>query len=184
MPIKCCKKLIATCLFACIALASQAQQRFFNLTREQVKIDSLLPHFGYGIALGEHFEDSTYSASILYPEFIDMSPSDVEKYMNISGEPLPEMPEIEQMVMKSRGKGTFSVRFQPLVYREGRHQILVSFMLKIESKAKDKALKSPKKAGSTGRYAENSVLANVSLINFVKTERSEPFSLFLIIMFK
>jgi len=160
MPIKCCKKLIATCLFACIGLASQAQQRFFNLTREQVKIDSLLPHFGYGIALGEHFEDSTYSASILYPEFIDMSPSDVEKYMKISGEPLPEMPKIEQLVMKSRGKGTFSVRFQPLVYREGRHQILVSFMLKIESKAKDKALKSPKKAGSTGRYAENSVLAN------------------------
>ncbi|MBR6015776.1 MAG: Por secretion system protein, partial [Prevotella sp.] len=159
MQIKCCKKLVAIVLFCCLALSSQAQQRFFNLTREQVKIDSILPHFGYGVALGEQFEDSTYSASILYPEFIDMSPTDIANYLKISGEPLPEMPEIEQSVMTSRGKGTFTVRFLPLVYREGRYQILVSFMLKIEAKAKKKARKSPQKAGSTSRYAENSVLA-------------------------
>lgn len=159
MQIKCCKKLVASVLFCCLALSSQAQQRFFNLTREQVKIDSILPHFGYGFALGEQFEDSTYSASILYPEFIDMSPTDIANYLKISGEPLPEMPEIEQSVMTSRGKGTFTVRFLPLVFREGRYQILVSFMLKIEAKAKKKARKSPQKAGSTSRYAENSVLA-------------------------
>ena len=159
MQIKCCKKLVAIVLFCCPALSSQAQQRFFNLTREQVKIDSILPHFGHGIALGEQFEDSIYSASILYPEFIDMSPTDIANYLKISGEPLPEMPEIEQSVMTSRGKGTFTVRFLPLVFREGRYQILVSFMLKIEAKAKKKAQKSPTKAGKTGRYAENSVLA-------------------------
>ena len=152
-------KYVATWLFCCLATLAQAQQ-FFNLTREQVEIDSLLPRFGHGIALGEHFEDSLYSVSILYPEFIDMSATDVAKYMRLSGEALPEMPEVEQVVLKSRGKGFLSVRFLPFVYREGRYQTLVSFMLRIESKAKNKTLKKLKKAESTGRYAEHSVLAS------------------------
>ena len=152
-------KYVVTWLFCCLSALVQAQQ-FFNLTSEQVKIDSLLPHFGHGIPLGEHFTDSVYTVSICYPEFIDMSATDVANYMKLSGEPLPELPEVEQVMLTDRGKGFLSMRFLPFVYREGRYQTLVSFMLKIEAKAKNKARKSPQKAGSTGRYAANSVLAN------------------------
>ena len=42
-----------------MSLTTQAQ-RFFNLTAEQVRIDSLLPVFTHHVALGQHYADSTY----------------------------------------------------------------------------------------------------------------------------
>ena len=33
-------------------------QRFFNLTSEEVRIDSVLPHFTYSIPLGDNYRDS------------------------------------------------------------------------------------------------------------------------------
>ena len=43
-----------------LAISAQAQkQRFFNLTVEDVTIDSLLPHFTYAIPIGENYADST-----------------------------------------------------------------------------------------------------------------------------
>ena len=54
-------------------------QRFFNLTAQEVKIDSVLPVFNYAYELGYGFKDSTYSVTIDYPEFITMSHADVER---------------------------------------------------------------------------------------------------------
>ncbi|MBR1469322.1 MAG: type IX secretion system sortase PorU [Prevotella sp.] len=153
-------KYVVTWLFCCIATLSHAQQ-FFNLTAEQVKIDTLMPRFGHSIPLGENFEDSTYTVEICYPEFIDMSAADIANYMKLSGEPLAELPKIEQNVLTSRREGFLSIQFVPFVFREGRYQTLVSFMLKVTSapkKQKNAPLRT-KKAPQEGRYAENSVLA-------------------------
>ena len=67
-----------------------------------------------------------------------------------------------------RRKGTLEVALCPLVYREGRYRLLVSFMLKVEAKAK-KAVKRRQPVtmrvngaadgGAASRYAANSVLA-------------------------
>ena len=53
-------------LMGCMRLSAQ-QQRFFNLTVEDVKIDSVLPHFHYAIAVGEQYADSVYELEIRYP---------------------------------------------------------------------------------------------------------------------
>ena len=73
-------------------------QEFFNLTAQQVRIDSLLPVFTWQKSLGTNYADSVYKVSIEYPEFIDMHESDIRRYLKISGQPLPEMPVVSQTV--------------------------------------------------------------------------------------
>ena len=62
-------------LMGCMRLSAQ-QQRFFNLTVEDVTIDSVLPHFHYAIPVGEQYADSVYELEIRYPEFMDMGKTD------------------------------------------------------------------------------------------------------------
>ena len=141
-------------LLACCLMANA--QRFFNLTAEEVEIDSLLPVFTYAYPVGSHYADSVYSVSIAYPEFITMSEDDVKRYQQISGAPLKAMPDVGQRMTVSRKKGTLYVSFVPLVYRNGQYQKLVSFMLDIKSRSL--VNRRSRRADVTERYAENSVL--------------------------
>ena len=119
-------------LLLCLCATTSWSQRFFNLTYDDVKIDSVLPHFGYSVSLGENYQDSVYDVQILYPEFIDATSIDVVRYKSLRSVgvkecgsvdnslvdgTLPELPQIEQTVMTSRGKGFLSIGFCPLVYR-------------------------------------------------------------------
>ena len=106
-------------------------QEFFNLTAQEVKIDSVLPLFTYTKELGAGYADSTYTVTIEYPEFIDMSETDVARLRKITDRELPAMPEIQQYIGVSRKRGTLYAAFTPLVYRDGKYQKLVSFMLKV-----------------------------------------------------
>ena len=73
-----------------LATLTASAQRFFNLTADEVRIDSLLPMFTHKLPLGSNYADSTYTISIQYPEFIPMSKADVERYHHITSAPLPE----------------------------------------------------------------------------------------------
>ena len=141
-------------LLACCLMANA--QRFFNLTAQEVEIDSLLPVFTYAYPVGTHYADSTYSVSIAYPEFSPMSEDDVKRYQKISGEPLKAIPDVEQRMTVARKKGTLYISFVPLVYRNGQYQKLVSFMLDI--KGRSLVSRKGRRAEATERYAENSVL--------------------------
>ena len=140
-------------LWACSLTMSA--QRFFNLTAQEVGIDSLLPQFTYVYPVGKHYADSVYSVSIEYPEFIPMSEADVQRYHALSSKPLQEMPDINQLMAVSRKEGQLYISFVPLVYREGQYQKLVSFMLDIKSKS---AGSKHRAASTEERYAESSVL--------------------------
>ena len=59
-------------------------QRFFNLASSQVEVDSVLPEFTYAIPLYDNYDDSLYNVSILYPEFIDMTRTDIANYERLS----------------------------------------------------------------------------------------------------
>ena len=120
-------------------------QEYYNLTAQEVKIDSLLPVFTYARPLGQHYADSTYTVSIEYPEFMTMSADDVRRYEKISGAPLPALPEITQQISVSRKQATLEVSFVPLVWREGKYQKLVSFQLKVQATAKN-GLRAPRLA--------------------------------------
>ena len=134
---------------------------FFNLTEQEVRIDTLFPAFQYSHPLGEHYADSTYTVEITYPEFITMSSADVKRYKQLSGRPLGEMPEISQSLSVSRKQGTLHVGFVPLVYRDGKYQKLVSFKLEVKGVCRAKGAKRTKRA-TTERYASKSVLATGS----------------------
>ena len=150
-------------LAACCTLS--ASQRFFNLTYDQVKIDSALPRVTYSLPLGLDYRDSIYKVSILYPDFVEMPQSDIEQYNKISGEPLPELPLINQFVAINSKQPNLVVSFSPIVFRDGRYRILASYMLKVESSAinKTKAKSSVAITRATvpsSRYVTSSVLSS------------------------
>ena len=138
-------------------------QRFFNLTYDQVRVDSILPHFGYAIPLTGNYQDSIYTVSIVYPEFAEMTRADIANYNANWGKQLPEMPLLDQRVVLDRKQAILNIGFCPLVFRNNRYQMLVGFMLKVEAKAlkrtQRKALAVTRATPKAGRYADNSVLA-------------------------
>ena len=138
-----------------VAVASA--QRFYNLTADEVKIDSLLPYVSYSWPLGENYADSVYEVSIAYPEFLDMDEANVKRYQNITTEVPPELPQVQQYVGVSRKKGTLYAQFTPIVFREGKYQKLVSFQLNVSSYP---IALSRRSASSDNRYTAHSVLAS------------------------
>lgn len=153
--------LLFTLFSLCVVEAAARTQRFFNLTADEVKIDSVLPFFSCPVPLYGAWEDSVYTAVIEYPEFIEMGAADVARYERISGEPLPELPTVKANVVVERRRGRLEVSFVPLVMRGGKYMKLVSFMIDVKSSPMPRAKVAARaaKAASRGdRYAAHSVL--------------------------
>ena len=147
-----------------LVVTASAQTRFFNLTADEVRIDSVLPYFSYRHWLGANYNDSTYTVQIDYPEFIDMSLSDIEKYKLISTEVPGMLPELETHVAVERKQGVLETGFTPIVFRGGKYQKLVSFMLRITSVPKSsvsraKSASPHRQSPAAQRYTETSVLS-------------------------
>lgn len=151
-------------LFAALVWCSghAAAQSFFDLTAEQVKIDTLLPRFAYSHKIGCNYRDSIYDVTIEYPEFVDMTEADVRRYKAITSDSLPAMPVVTSKIGVERKQGSLDVSFIPLVFRDGKYQKLVSFKLNIVAKAANTAMKRATSrasvASAASRYAEHSVL--------------------------
>ena len=144
------------------SLSTKAQTMFFNLTAEEVKIDTVAPVFTHSFDLGEAYNDSTYTVTIEYPEFIDMSKEDIARLEKIGCTALSALPTAESRIVVERKKGKLEVFFTPLVVRDGKYQKLVSFMLRIKAKAKSKSIRRSNALAASNkqeRYASNSVLA-------------------------
>lgn len=137
-------------------------QRFYNLTADEVRVDSVLPRFSCSIPLQGMVSDSVYSVRILYPEYEEMTPYSRRKLRAITEEPLPETPVVETHVVMDRKKASLEVLFMPLVRHEGKDQMLVSFMLQVEAKPALAAQKLRSPRTKADRYAEHSVLASGS----------------------
>ena len=155
-------RLAGILAFLSLCLTASAQ-RFFNLTYDETSVDSVLPRFTYSIPLAEDYRDSIYTSSILYPEFVDMTALDVQHYRELSTDSLPALPHITQRMVMDRGRGMLNVQFCPLVYRDGKYQILVSFMLRVDARAAGRtARRAARRAlmGVGSRYAAHSVLAS------------------------
>ena len=160
------KRYITGVILSVLAFAANAQQRFFNLTADEVRIDSVLPVFAHSFPLCGNYADSTYAVDIVYPEFITMSDADIRKYKKISNRELPTIPDIQTQTVVERKKGSLEVFFVPLVKRDGKYQKLVSFMLEVVAKGKHREARSKmlgakaKVQGVSERYAAHSVLTS------------------------
>ena len=155
-------RLAGILAFLSLCLTASAQ-RFFNLTYDETSVDSVLPRFTYSIPLTEDYRDSIYTSSILYPEFVDMTALDVQHYRELSSDSLLALPRISQQIVMDRGRGMLNIHFCPLVYRDGKYQFLVSFMLRVDAKAVNRtARRAARRAPGAGgsRYAAHSVLAS------------------------
>ena len=151
-------------LFLLLALPMQAQ-KFYNLTAEEVRVDSVLPRFVYSKPLPDNYQDSIYTATVKYAEYVDMTVADIANYNRISGAALPSQVAVETNVSLCRKKGTLVVTFCPLVFRNNKYQILVSFMLDIKAQPISRSMakaRAKSRASSTenSEYAAHSVLAS------------------------
>lgn len=156
------KRLFITLTLLCLGLTATAQ-RFFNLTSDEVTVDTVLPRFTYSVPLTGAFQDSVYASTILYPEFIDMTPTDLANYRRLSTDSLPTLPTITQQLVLSRKAGELNVSFCPLVWRDGHYQILVSFMLRVDSRPLSRSARRQaaltRATAKASRYVDHSVLA-------------------------
>lgn len=150
---------IRAILFAIIAFvaAKGSAQEFFNLTADEVRIDSVLPVFTYTKHLGVNFADSVYEVRISYPEYIEMSKADIERYKRISNKPLPKFPVVDSYVAVDRKQGVLDVAFVPLVKQGGKYKKLASFKLDIIAKAQAK--RAARATRKEQRYINHSVMA-------------------------
>ena len=144
-------------------------QKFFNLTSDEVKVDSVLPQFIYSYPLQGDYQDSIYTVELKYPEYIDMSADDIAHYNHLSGAIQPGQVEVNQKVMECRKKGVLMISLSPLLFRQNRYQALVSFMLDVKAQplkralqeaGKEKQMKSRAAGKSASLYADHSVLAS------------------------
>jgi len=86
------KNILLTILLI-LGSTSLKAQKFFNLTANDVRIDSELPCFSYSTPLGKHYSDSIYTVTIEYPEFIDMSKEDIGKLKRLTTKQFGKLPD-------------------------------------------------------------------------------------------
>ena len=103
-------RLIVGLTLLLLCLQGKAQG-FFNLTAQEVRIDSVLPTFTYQKSLGSHYADSIYTVSIEYPEFIEMSNADIERYNYDAQRALQALSTYNQLIQGSYG-GTIAKTFR------------------------------------------------------------------------
>ena len=152
--------VLAVLITSCLPV--KAWQKFFNLTSDEVSIDSILPVFMYYLPVGANYADSTYTVKLKYPEYIEMSAADVKRYQKIKGDYLPGADvEVDSRMVVERKKGVLAISFVPIVYRDGKLQKLVSFMIDVSTGVSTSKVRSA--TGDTRSYgtiyADHSVLA-------------------------
>ncbi len=154
------RRHILTLLLLMACMMQMSAQEFVNLTADEVRIDSDLPRYSCSFPLGEHYADSVYTVSILYPDFLEMTQDDILRYHAITTDTLPTLPEVSANVVVERKKGVLEVSLTPLVYRDGKYQFLVSFLLQVEGHALPGMMRAARAmAAQADRYVDNSVLA-------------------------
>ena len=137
-----------------------AHERFVYLTTDDVQIDSVIPYVGYSTNLPLDYQDSVYTVSLVYPEYIDMAPSDIVKYKRLADAEPPAFPEAQTSIIFDRKSPILKTSVMPIALVDGKYKWLVSFMLRIESQPVNAANgKGLRKVAANVAYAEHSVLA-------------------------
>lgn len=158
-----CRRIIISSLLLVCSMMVCAQQKFFNLTAEQVRLDESLPLFYTAVPLGENYADSVYTVDIAYLEYLSMTDKDIRRYHQLTKDSLPEKPVICSALTVDRRKGRLEVSFIPLVRQHGKYKKVVSFMLDIHATAKTTTQRKVlTRSDHEGCYATHSVLSNGS----------------------
>src|SRR3712207_3880710 len=79
-------------------LQARAYDRFFHLTYDEVRVDSVLPRFAFSLPLPADYRDSVYQVEILYPEYLDLTPAEVTAYRRKGGLRPPAQPVVDRRI--------------------------------------------------------------------------------------
>ena len=120
----------------CMTLVSATAQKFYNLTSQEVKVDSVMPVFAHTESLPAAYRDSVYTFEIAYPEFADMPSADIAAYRRLTSALPPALPKVESYVSFDRKQPMLHAELCPIVMRSGKFQVLASFMLRRVARAK------------------------------------------------
>ena len=132
-------------------------QQFIHLTDEQLRIDSVsVPSYTQTTPLDGAWRDSSYMVSIVYPEFRDMTAQEAADYLRHNALKPGEMPSLHTAVSYDRKSPSLYTSFCPVVFRDGKYQVLTSFMLRREAKASSTG--GADTIANAKRYAAHSVL--------------------------
>ena len=132
-------------------------QQFVHLTDEELRIDSVsVPSYTQTTPLDGAWRDSSYVVSIVYPEFRDMTAQDAADYLRHNDVRPGSLPSLHTAVSYDRKSPSLYTSFCPVVFRDGKYQVLTSFMLRREAKASSSD--ETETVEPAKRYAAHSVL--------------------------
>lgn len=148
-------RLTIATLLSALCLVANAQT-FRNLTADEVRIDDALPVVSQQFDIDD--ANGTYSVSLDYPEYIDMTQNDILRLRKLTDKTLPATPHIDTHIGVERRKATLTASFIPIIYKEGRWRKIVSFRLTLHKASRAKT-RSGDTNGGQERYAAHSVLS-------------------------
>ena len=148
------KRTLLSGLFCALGCIAAFAQSFRNLTAREVRIDDALPVVSQTFAIDN--ANGSYYVSLDYPEYIDMTASDIKRIEKLTCEKLPPTPHIDINIGVERKKASLTASFVPIVFKDGRWKKIVSFKLTLHTAAMSKAKAAT--ASAQERYASHSVL--------------------------
>lgn len=178
------KRLLHILILLALAISVSAgdnivYQKFFNLEKSELKVDSLLPEFTHIIDLPDNFKDSIYTVQLVYPEFSDMSKTNKAQCKEIlqrediaKGEDIEFIPRqsgyklvngLTQQVVVDRKKGKLELFFAPIVTDGKDYKALNGFMVRVKSEARKNVVRknaASRSGAGESPYADHSVLAS------------------------
>lgn len=158
-----------------LAAVQASAQKFYNLTAKEVRVDSVLPIFSHTESLPVNFRDSVYSFSIAYAEYADMPRADIEAYKRIESSLPAAQPHLETSVVMDRKQPSLLTTFCPVVMREGRWQVLVSFMLRRSATPVRSAnIISDNETGNIANLKTGNVAERISRLNSITRMGEAP----------
>src|SRR3712207_3310060 len=116
-------------------LQARAYDRFFHLTYDEVRVDSVLPRFAFSLPLPADYRDSAYRVKILYPEYLHLTPAEVAAYRLKGGLQPPAQPVVDRRIAFNQKRPELQIYFLPVVFRERRYRYLTSFMLRVTARS-------------------------------------------------
>lgn len=143
-------------------------QDFVRVAWNEPAFAQTLPVITEEVPLDDDFRSYNYRVEIEFPEFEPVSPNHARQLAELP-QSLPARPQIEQQIAVSARRGYLTMRFVPIVFRDGQFQKILSYKLSIIAEPLSTRAASAAVTRSSA-WAENSVLATGRFVRITITQ--------------
>lgn len=147
--------IIPTIIASISAMAqSKGNMEITHLNWNEMKIDSLLPHYTEVVPLESDFRSNDYSVIIEYPEYAPLTKAETEIAKKFADQ-IDETIKVETFVGVERKKGLLDISFIPIIRKGENYMKLLNAQISIINNPKGRAKVG---ANKKERYAAHSRL--------------------------